>query len=327
MTEHAESLAKLMVAENGKALRDARAEATYSAEFFRWYAEEAVRMEGVLMTAPSGCEQDPGHAPAGRGSRAGHAVELPGRDGHPQDRPRAGGRLHRGAQARLGNPAHRAGHRRPAGRGGRSRGVVNVLPSRKSGAVVSAMLNDPRVRKLSFTGSTEVGRILLREAAETVVNTSMELGGNAPFIIFEDADIDAAVEGALIAKMRNGGEACTAANRFYVHEAVADEFSRTFAARLDAMKVGPGLDEGTDVGPLVNEPTRSKVAELVESAAADGGTGRHRRPGAGPEGLLLPADRHRPGPVGRRHPRHRDLRAGGARGPVHRRGRRRPLGQ
>jgi succinate-semialdehyde dehydrogenase / glutarate-semialdehyde dehydrogenase len=150
-------------------------------------------------------------------------------------------------------------------------GVVNVLPSRKSGAVVSAMLNDPRVRKLSFTGSTEVGRILLREAADTVVNTSMELGGNAPFIIFEDADIDAAVQGALIAKMRNGGEACTAANRFYVHEAVADEFSRKFAARLDAMVVGPGLDEGTDVGPLVNEPTRSKVAELVDSAAADGG--------------------------------------------------------
>ena len=150
-------------------------------------------------------------------------------------------------------------------------GVVNVLTSRKSGAVVSAMLNDPRVRKLSFTGSTEVGRILLREAADTVVNCSMELGGNAPFIIFEDADIDAAVEGALIAKMRNGGEACTAANRFYVHEAVADEFSRTFAARLDRMVVGPGLEEGTDVGPLVNEPTRTKVAELVESATADGG--------------------------------------------------------
>ena len=134
------------------------------------------------------------------------------------------------------------------------------------------MLNDSRVRKLSFTGSTEVGRILLREAAETVVNCSMELGGNAPFIIFEDADIDAAVEGALIAKMRNGGEACTAANRFYVHESVAGEFSRAFAARLDRMIVGPGLDEGTEVGPLVNEPTRTKVAELVESAAADGGT-------------------------------------------------------
>jgi succinate-semialdehyde dehydrogenase/glutarate-semialdehyde dehydrogenase len=157
------------------------------------------------------------------------------------------------------------------GRAGVPDGVVNVLTSRKSGAVVSAMLNDPRVRKLSFTGSTEVGRILLREAADTVVNCSMELGGNAPFIIFEDADLDAAVEGALLAKMRNGGEACTAANRFYVHEAVADEFSRAFAARLDRMIVGPGLDEATDVGPLVNEPTRSKVAELVESATADGG--------------------------------------------------------
>ena len=150
-------------------------------------------------------------------------------------------------------------------------GVVNVLPTLKPGAVVSAMLHDPRVRKLSFTGSTEVGRILLRQAADTVVNCSMELGGNAPFIIFEDADIDAAVEGALMAKMRNGGEACTAANRFYVHEAVAEEFGRAFAARLDRMVVGPGLDESTDIGPLVNEPTRTKVAGLVESAAADGG--------------------------------------------------------
>src|SRR6202042_3430444 len=146
-------------------------------------------------------------------------------------------------------------------------GVVNVLTSRKSGAVVSAMLNDPRVRKLSFTGSTEVGRILLREAAETVVNCSMELGGNAPFIIFEDADIDAAVEGALIAKMRNGGEACTAANRFYVHEAVADEFIATFSARLRSMVVGPGRAEATEGGPLVNEATRSKVVGLVDEAA------------------------------------------------------------
>jgi succinate-semialdehyde dehydrogenase/glutarate-semialdehyde dehydrogenase len=272
MTEHAESLAKLMVAENGKALRDARAEATYSAEFFRWYAEEAVRMEGVLMTAPSGANKilvmrqpvgvsvlvTPWNFPAAMATRkigpalaAGCTVVLKPASETPLTALAIAGLL-----AEAGVPD----------------GVVNVLPSRKSGAVVSAMLNDPRVRKLSFTGSTEVGRILLREAAETVVNTSMELGGNAPFIIFEDADIDAAVEGALIAKMRNGGEACTAANRFYVHEAVADEFSRKFAGRLDAMKVGPGLDEGTDVGPLVNEPTRSKVAELVDSAAADGGT-------------------------------------------------------
>jgi len=149
-------------------------------------------------------------------------------------------------------------------------GVVNVLTSTKSGATVSAMLHDPRVRKLSFTGSTEVGRILLREAADGVLSTSMELGGNAPFIIFEDADIDAAVEGALIAKMRNGGEACTAANRFYVHDAVADQFNEAFGARLKAMKLGPGLDESTDIGPLVNEDTRSKVAELVGGALTDG---------------------------------------------------------
>ncbi|HYB47821.1 MAG TPA: NAD-dependent succinate-semialdehyde dehydrogenase, partial [Streptosporangiaceae bacterium] len=271
MTSRAESLARLMVAENGKALRDARAEATYSAEFFRWYAEEAVRMEGVLMQAPSGANKilvmrqpvgvsvlvTPWNFPAAMATRkigpalaAGCTVVLKPASETPLTALYIAELL-----AEAGVPD----------------GVVNVLPSRKSGAVVSAMLNDPRVRKLSFTGSTEVGRILLREAADTVVNTSMELGGNAPFIIFEDADVDAAIEGALIAKMRNGGEACTAANRFYVHEAVADEFSRKFAARLDAMKVGPGLDEGTDVGPLVNEPTRSKVAELVESAAADGG--------------------------------------------------------
>jgi len=150
-------------------------------------------------------------------------------------------------------------------------GVVNVLPARRSGAVVSAMLHDPRVRKLSFTGSTEVGRVLLRTAAETVTNCSMELGGNAPFLVFEDADIDAAIEGAFLAKMRNGGEACTAANRFYVHDKVADEFTAKFAARLEKLSVGPGLEEGTDLGPLVNEDTRSKVATLVVEAADTGG--------------------------------------------------------
>jgi succinate-semialdehyde dehydrogenase / glutarate-semialdehyde dehydrogenase len=278
MTANAEPLARLMVAENGKALRDARAEAAYSAEFFRWYAEEAVRMEGVLMRAPSGANKilvmrqpvgvsvlvTPWNFPAAMATRkigpalaAGCTVVL---------KPASETPLTALAIASLLASA------------GVPEGVVNVLTSRKSGSVVSAMLNDPRVRKLSFTGSTEVGRILLREAADTVVNCSMELGGNAPFIIFEDADIDAAVEGALIAKMRNGGEACTAANRFYVHEAVADQFSRAFAARLERMVVGPGMDEATDVGPLVNEPTRTKVAELVESAAADGGqvvTGGH----------------------------------------------------
>jgi succinate-semialdehyde dehydrogenase/glutarate-semialdehyde dehydrogenase len=133
------------------------------------------------------------------------------------------------------------------------------------------MLADPRVRKLSFTGSTEVGRLLLTTAAQTVTNSSMELGGNAPFLIFDDADLDAAIDGAFLAKMRNGGEACTAANRFYVHEAVADEFTSRFAKRLATLSVGPGLDDGTDVGPLVNEDTRSKVAGLVDEAAASGG--------------------------------------------------------
>jgi succinate-semialdehyde dehydrogenase/glutarate-semialdehyde dehydrogenase len=271
MTARAEPLARLMTAENGKSLRDARAEAAYSAEFFRWYAEEAVRMDGVLTTAPSGANRilvtrqpvgvsvlvTPWNFPAAMATRkigpalaAGCPVVLKPASETPLTALYIAALL-----AEAGVPD----------------GVVNILTSRKSGAIVSAMLNDPRVRKLSFTGSTEVGRILLREAADSVVNCSMELGGNAPFIIFEDADIPAAVEGALLAKMRNGGEACTAANRFYVHEAVADEFSREFSGRLEALVVGPGLDESTDVGPLVNEPTRSKVAELVTSAADDGG--------------------------------------------------------
>jgi succinate-semialdehyde dehydrogenase/glutarate-semialdehyde dehydrogenase len=150
-------------------------------------------------------------------------------------------------------------------------GVVNVLSTRQPGAITEAMLADPRVRKLSFTGSTEVGRSLLRTAAETVTNCSMELGGNAPFLVFEDADLAAAVDGAVLAKMRNGGEACTAANRFYVHEAVAEEFSARLTRRLAALRVGPGLEDGVELGPLVNADTRSKVAGLVESATKDGG--------------------------------------------------------
>jgi succinate-semialdehyde dehydrogenase / glutarate-semialdehyde dehydrogenase len=271
MTANAESLARLMSLENGKSLRDARGEVTYAAEFFRWYAEEAVRMDGVLTSAPSGANRilvtrqpvgvavliTPWNFPAAMATRkigpalaAGCSVVL---------KPAAETPLTALYIAQLLAEA------------GVPDGVVNVLTASKPGPVVAAMLNDPRVRKLSFTGSTEVGRLLLKQAADTVLNCSMELGGNAPFIIFDDADIPAAVEGALLAKMRNGGEACTAANRFYVHEAVADEFSRTFADRLAAMVLGPGLDESTDVGPLVNEATRSKVAAAVESATADGG--------------------------------------------------------
>ena len=270
MTERAEQFARLMSAENGKSLRDARGEAAYAAEFFRWYAEEAVRIEGTVMRAPSGANRivtlrqpigvsvlvTPWNFPAAMATRkigpalaAGCSVVL---------KPAGETPLTALAIAALLAEA------------GVPDGVVNVLTSRKSGATVSAMLHDPRVRKLSFTGSTEVGRILLREAADCVISSSMELGGNAPFIVFDDADIDAAVEGAMIAKMRNGGEACTAANRFYVHDAVADQFNEAFSARLRAMKLGPGLDESTDIGPLVNEDTRSKVAELVDGARGSG---------------------------------------------------------
>ena len=270
MTDRAEALARLMVAENGKALRDARGEISYAAEFFRWYAEEAVRIEGSLMTAPSGANRimvsrqpvgvsvlvTPWNFPAAMATRkigpalaAGCTVVL---------KPAKETPLSGLAIAAL---LHEAGI---------PDGVVNVVTTATPGPVVSAMLGDPRVRKLSFTGSTEVGRVLLRTAAETVINCSMELGGNAPFIVFDDADVEAAVDGAFIAKMRNGGEACTAANRFFVHEAVADEFTAALSARLGALAVGPGLDESTDLGPLVNEDTRSKVGKLVAGAASDG---------------------------------------------------------
>jgi succinate-semialdehyde dehydrogenase/glutarate-semialdehyde dehydrogenase len=259
-----------MVAENGKALKDARGEITYAAEFFRWYAEEAVRNDGSLGLAPSGANRilvqhqpvgvsvlvTPWNFPAAMATRkigpalaAGCTVVL---------KPAKETPLSALAIAAL---LHEAGV---------PDGVVNVLPTTKPGPLVAAMLADPRVRKLSFTGSTEVGRALLRTAAETVTNCSMELGGNAPFLVFEDADIEAAVEGAFIAKMRNGGEACTAANRFYVHDAVAGEFTARLASRLSGLSVGPGLDDGTDLGPLVNADTRSKVASLVESATGDG---------------------------------------------------------
>jgi succinate-semialdehyde dehydrogenase / glutarate-semialdehyde dehydrogenase len=270
MIERSEAIARLMVVENGKALRDARGEVTYAAEFFRWFAEEAVRIDGAVATAPSGANRimvlrqpvgvsvlvTPWNFPAAMATRkigpalaAGCTVVL---------KPAKETPLCALAVAAILREA------------GVPDGVVNVVCTATAGPVVSAMLADPRVRKLSFTGSTEVGRVLLRTAADTVTNCSMELGGNAPFLIFDDADIDAAVAGAFVAKMRNGGEACTAANRFYVHERVADDFTAAFAAKLEGLAVGPGLDEGTDLGPLVNSDTRSKVADLVEQSAAAG---------------------------------------------------------
>ena len=270
MIADSDSLAKLMVLENGKALRDAKAEIAYAAEFFRWFAEEAVRIDGMVTTSPSGANRilvmhepvgvavlvTPWNFPAAMATRkigpalaAGCTVVL---------KPAKETPLSALAVAAILVEA------------GVPDGVVNVLPTSSPGPVVGAMLADRRVRKLSFTGSTEVGRMLLRTAADTVTNCSMELGGNAPFLVFGDADVDAAVDGAMIAKMRNGGEACTAANRFYVHESVAGEFSRKFSARLGALTVGPGLDAGTDLGPLVNSDTRSKVATLVQEATSAG---------------------------------------------------------
>jgi succinate-semialdehyde dehydrogenase/glutarate-semialdehyde dehydrogenase len=271
MMERSEALARLMVLENGKALPDARAEATYAAEFFRWYAEEAVRLEGALVTAPAGTNRIlVTHQPVGVS-----VLITPWNFPAAMATRKIGPALAAGCTVVL-KPARETPLTALAvasilGEAGVPDGVVNVITTSSSGRFSQAVLADPRVRKLSFTGSTEVGRVLLKTAADTVTNCSMELGGNAPFLIFEDADIKAALDGAFLAKMRNGGEACTAANRFYVHEAVADEFTVAFAARLGALKVGPGLEDGTELGPLVNEDTRSKVASLVDEATAAGG--------------------------------------------------------
>ncbi len=270
MSARAEELATLVVLENGKALADARGEVAYAAEFFRWYAEEAVRNAGEVVTAPSGANRilvlrqpigvavlvTPWNFPAAMLTRkigpalaAGCAVVCKPASETPLTALVIGEIL-----ADAGVPA----------------GVVNVVPSSRSGAFVGKLLDDPRVRKLSFTGSTEVGRLLLERAARHVVSCSMELGGNAPFVVFDDADLGSAVAGAMIAKMRNGGEACTAANRFFVQRGVAEEFSRRLAEAMGRLRVGPGLEQGVEVGPLVNEPSRAKVAELVEGALDSG---------------------------------------------------------
>ena len=190
-------------------------------------------------------------------------------------------------------------------------GVVNVLTTSRSGATVSAMLHDPRVRKLSFTGSTEVGRTLLKEAADQVLNCSMELGGNAPFVVFDDADLEAALDGAMIAKMRNGGEACTAANRFIVQEGILAAFAEGLAARMAALTVGPGYDPASKCGPMINRAAIESISGLVDDAVARGARIRvGGRPIEG-RGLLLPAHRHR-----QRARRRRDLAAQEIFGPV-----------
>jgi succinate-semialdehyde dehydrogenase / glutarate-semialdehyde dehydrogenase len=270
MTERTDALARLIVRENGKALSDARGEVTYAAEFFRWFAEEAVRAGGDLHTAPAGTNRilvlrqpigvsvlvTPWNFPAAMATRkiapalaAGCTVVLKPASDTPLTALALGALL-----TEAGAPA----------------GVVNVVPSRRSGPVVSAMLHDPRVRKLSFTGSTEVGRGLLREAADCIVSCSMELGGNAPFVVFDDADLESAVAGAMVAKMRNGGEACTSANRFLVQRGIAEEFADRMAAAMGALRVGPGLEDGVQLGPMINAAGRDKVASLVKGAVSEG---------------------------------------------------------
>ena len=270
LTSRREQIAECIVRENGKALPDAYGETDYAIEFFRWYAEEAVRNYGEILTSPSGGNRivvlsqpigvsvlvTPWNYPAAMATRkiapaiaAGCPVIL---------KPASDTPLTALLVAEILTEA------------GVPPGVMNVVPSRRSGEVVGAMLHHPLVRKLSFTGSTEVGRALLREASDCVVNCSMELGGNAPFLIFDDADIDAAVRGAMVAKMRNGGEACTAANRFYAHEGVYDEFTEKFAAAMAAMKVGPGLEPGVELGPMVNAWAIKDIDRLVEDAKSKG---------------------------------------------------------
>src|SRR4030081_2702400 len=270
MIERRDELARLIVRENGKALRDAVAEVNYAAEFFRWYAEEAVRALGEVCRAPGGANHilvqlqpigvsvlvTPWNFPAAMATRkigpalaAGCTVVL---------KPASETPLTALAVADLLEQA------------GVPKGVVNVIPSKRSSDVVKAMLKDPRVRKLSFTGSTEVGRIPLAQAAENVISCSMELGGNAPFIVLADADLDAALEGAMIAKMRNTGQSCIAANRFYVDAQVAATFADMLAKSMGALSVGSGLDANVKVGPVINDPARKKMLELVEEAAGHG---------------------------------------------------------
>ncbi len=270
MMRDAERLAKLITLENGKALADARAELAYAAEFFRWNSEEAVRIIGQLSRAPaSGACILVHHKPAGVA-----LLVTPWNFPAAMATRKIGPALAAGCTVVIkpatATPLTMLALMPLLEEAGVPAGVVNLVPSRAAGTVVSAMLDDGRVRVLSFTGSTEVGRALLKEAAANVVRPAMELGGNAPFIVCADADIDAAVDGAMIAKMRNVGEACTAANRFYVHESVAEEFSSKFAERMAALEMGNGLDPGVTVGPLVNAETRDKVEELVQDARQRG---------------------------------------------------------
>jgi succinate-semialdehyde dehydrogenase/glutarate-semialdehyde dehydrogenase len=270
LTARAEELALLMTLEMGKALSESRAEIAYAADFLRWFSEEAVRIHGRYMVNTTGSGRiltmrqpvgpcvfvTPWNFPMAMGARklapalaAGCTIVV---------KPAQQTPLSMLALTQILEQAGLPG------------GVLNTITAHRSGAVIEPLLRDPRTRKLSFTGSTEVGRTLIEQSAEQILRVSMELGGNAPFLVFEDADLDAAVEGALTAKLRNVGEACTAANRFHVHESLADEFSARLVERMRTLKVGRGTEPDTDIGPLIDERQRAIVGELVGDAVSRG---------------------------------------------------------
>jgi len=270
MTERADELALLMTLEMGKSVAESKAEIAYASEFLRWFAEEAPRIDGRYSVAPNGAGRlltmqqpvgpcvliTPWNFPAAMGTRkigpavaAGCTMVV---------KPASQTPLSMLALAQILEKA------------GLPAGVLNVITSSSSGTVMEPLIRDPRTRKLSFTGSTEVGRKLIEQSAEQILRVSMELGGNAPFLVFEDADLDAAVEGAMIAKLRNIGEACTAANRFHVAESAAEDFARRLAERMRSLKVGRGTEEGVDLGPLIDDDQRGKVQELVDDAVGKG---------------------------------------------------------
>ena len=282
--ERVDDLALLMTLEMGKPLKESVAEVTYAADFLNWFSGEALRIDGryaindkgtgrvIVMRQPVGpcLFITPWNFPMAMGTRkigpaiaAGCTMVV---------KPAKQTPLSMLALAQILEEAGLPG------------GVLNVVTAKSSGSIMEPLIKDPRTRKLSFTGSTEVGKVLMQQATDQLLRVSMELGGNAPFVVFEDADLDEAVDGAMIAKMRNIGEACTAANRFHVHESVADAFSRRLAERMGALKIGRGTEEGVDVGPLIDDDQRGKVAELVEDARERGaevlvGGGRLDGPG------------------------------------------------
>jgi succinate-semialdehyde dehydrogenase/glutarate-semialdehyde dehydrogenase len=282
--ERIDDLALLMTLEMGKPVEDSKAEITYAAEFLRWFSEQAVRIDGryavgatgqgrlLTMKQPVGpCVMvTPWNFPMAMGTRkigpaiaAGCTMVMKPAQQTPL------------SMLELAAILERAGL--PAG-------VLNVITSSSSGSVIGPLLEDPRVRKLTFTGSTGVGRTLMEQASRNLLKVSMELGGNAPFLVFEDADVDDAVEGALLAKMRNIGEACTAANRFHVADSVAEEFTEKLAEKMGAMKVARGTEDGAQVGPLIDDDQRTTVSDLVEDATGRGAkvlVGGERVEGAG----------------------------------------------